>query len=79
MIIFLTLYKPYKDKMSNNLEIFNEIIVQIILYNMIIFSDNYALDPELKMNLGNIPISLSLLFLLVNIYFIMSQKLIDMF
>ena len=65
--------------MLNNLEIFNEIIVQIILYNMIIFSDNYDLDPELKINLGNIPISLSIIFLLVNISFIMSHKLIDLF
>ena len=77
MIILIAYFKPYNDRTLNNLELFNEVIIQSILYNMIAFSDNYEIEPKLKMKIGFVPIALSVLFLVVNIYVIMSQKMID--
>ncbi|CDW81414.1 UNKNOWN [Stylonychia lemnae] len=75
MIIYITISKPYLSLQSNYLEIFNEIIFQVILYSMIIFSDNYNLDFEVKIIIGYFPIALSILFLSVNIYIIAISKL----
>jgi len=43
---------------------------------MVMFSDHYELDPLLKIKLGMIPIVLSLIFMVVNIYCIMGKKIL---
>ncbi|CDW81827.1 UNKNOWN [Stylonychia lemnae] len=77
MIIYITLSQPYQNKLANNLEIFNEIIFQVILYSMIVFSDHYVLDFELKIWIGYFPIALSIIFVMINIYLLCISKILQ--
>jgi hypothetical protein len=51
MIIYVVSIKPFRLKMKNNLEIFNEILILIISYHLIFYTD-YLTDENIKSKLG---------------------------
>ena len=47
ILMYLSYTKPFKDKLSNILEMFNEICILILSYHLFYFTD-YVEDPLLK-------------------------------
>ena len=66
MLVFLIRAKPFKEPSKNRLEIFNECCLLINCYSYMLFLDNTDIDPNLRYNLGFIPIGISCFYLLVN-------------
>jgi hypothetical protein len=51
MIIYVGSAKPFRLKIKNNLEIFNEILILIISYHLLFYTD-YLNDENIKSKIG---------------------------
>ena len=76
MLLLLLKCQPYKEKAQNYMEVFNECCFLFSCFAFVPFTDQYSLDSNVKINMGYLPIALSLLLLLVNFLFMVYKQII---
>ena len=78
-VAFLISGRPYEGRFKNNLEIFNEICILLIMISFIPFTDNYSFDSDMRFALGFVTFGLAGLFLGANMVVILSMSLGSLF
>lgn len=66
LIIYFIHFKPYRDMFMNQIELFNEFTILMLVYFLWGFTDNVS-DPELKWNFGMLYSVIIFFSLLINI------------
>ncbi|CDW81643.1 UNKNOWN [Stylonychia lemnae] len=76
ILFFIILVKPLNDPKQVKITIMNELMYTIICYSFLPFMDNnYFLDADLRERLGFIPIGLTLLYMILNLSFILKENI----
>ena len=73
-LIYVAYFRPFESNFDNNKEIFNEICILIVSYSLFIFTD-FSMEIDLKNNFGYILISIVIVNILVNGFFIVKTIL----
>jgi hypothetical protein len=75
MASYVAYNQPFSSPGLNYLSVHNEIQLLLISTWYLEFTDNYEIEYDLRYELGYVPIALSLMFLVVNITYIIVQTL----
>ena len=68
-LIYVAYFRPFENRFDNNKEIFNEICILIVSYSLFIFTD-FSMEIQLKNDFGYILISIVIVNIIVNGFFI---------
>ena len=74
MIMYLSIVKPFALKSKQILEIFNELCLLTVSYNLFIFTD-FVSNAEIKYIVGYFVMSITMLNILVNIVLIIKSTI----
>eukprot|EP00347_Sterkiella_histriomuscorum_P006189 403353719 len=76
--VSILILKPFDSPSRNYIELFNEICISVITYMFLMFTESFKLDSGIRINLGFLPLCMSVLYLVVNIAYILKNQFHDL-